>query len=81
MELNVRLTTRPWPENGTRVLVLVIIIIAVLTTIRAGYGPGTVLPAVLGAGLTAIQVVRTLLENGATPQLPGRPAIPTAGLG
>jgi hypothetical protein len=70
MELSIKLVTRARPETGTRVLILIIVIIAVLAFRRAGYAPGTTIPLVLSAGLAAARVARTLLDDTTPASLP-----------
>jgi hypothetical protein len=61
MELSVRLVTQPLPGIWTRVLVVVIVVVAVLVLWRLGDGPLTAVQLVLGAGLAGAQVARALL--------------------
>lgn len=70
MELSVRLVTRPWPENGTRVVILIIVIITVLAFGRAGYPPGTAIPLALSAGLAGARLARALLDDTTPASLP-----------
>jgi hypothetical protein len=56
MELNVKFVTRPGLGTKTRMLVVIIVIIAVLVIWVAGYGPATSIPVVLAAGFAAIQL-------------------------
>lgn len=61
MELSVRVVTRPLPGICAKVLIIVIVIVTALVLWPAGYGPATVIPLLLGAGLAGAQVARSLL--------------------
>jgi hypothetical protein len=63
MELSIKFTTRPSSGAGTRVLVLIIMVIAVLAARAHQYGPGTAFPAAtLTAVLAAIQAASTAIR-------------------
>lgn len=57
MELSVTVVTRPLPGICAKVI---IIIVTVLVTWRTGYGPATVIPLLLGAGLTGTRIAHSL---------------------
>ena len=63
MELSVKFVTRSRPGMWARTVVLVIVIVAVVVVWRAGYGPGTAIPLILGAGLAGAQVARALFAR------------------
>ena len=66
MELCVRLVTRSRPGMRTKVVILVIVIVAVLLAWSLGHEPVTAISLVLGAGLAGAQVARALMAGGAT---------------
>lgn len=57
----------------TKVVVLVVVIIAVLVASSMGQEPVTAISLVLGAGLAGGQVARTLTAGGAPAQTEGEP--------
>jgi len=69
MDLYIHFTARPSPDVLVRGLFVFIVIITVVV-IRTGYWPGTVLPAVLSAGLAAVQACRTLAGAPGSAELP-----------
>jgi hypothetical protein len=74
MELNVRLVTRPWPDPRTKVLIIVILIVAVMVAWDTGCGPVAAILMTLGAGLADSRVGRELITGGAPAVPPGTEA-------
>lgn len=76
MELCVRLVTRPRPGLRTKVVVLVIIIVAVLTVWGTGQEPVMAVSLVLGAGLAGARVARALTARASVWPPRGKPWTP-----
>ena len=69
MDLCVNLVTRPVPGMWTRVVVLIVVVIAVVVLWQAGYSLPDATTLVLGTGYTCARVARSLIPDASAPQV------------